>query len=68
MYDFDNDGYITPDDIKLLMSYLPFNRNVNEIIKKERPTQKNSSEGLMQGDEGKNLKYSDRVSDQEELK
>lgn len=28
MYDFDNDGYITPEDIRILMSYMPFDRNV----------------------------------------
>jgi len=28
MYDFDNDGYITPEDIRIMMSYMSFNRNV----------------------------------------
>jgi len=28
MYDFDNDGYITPEDIRIMLSYMPFNRNV----------------------------------------
>jgi len=28
MYDFDNDGMITPEDIRIMMSYMPFNRNV----------------------------------------
>lgn len=27
-YDFDNDGFITPEDIRIMMSYMPFNRNV----------------------------------------
>jgi len=27
-YDFDSDGYITPEDIRIMMSYMPFNRNV----------------------------------------
>ena len=26
MYDFDKDGLITPEDIRLIMSYLPFKR------------------------------------------
>ena len=28
MYDFDSDGYITPEDVRIMMSYMPFNRNV----------------------------------------
>ena len=28
MYDFDDDGTITPEDIRIMISYLPFNRNV----------------------------------------
>jgi hypothetical protein len=27
-YDFDNDGYITPEDIRIMMSYMAFNRNI----------------------------------------
>jgi hypothetical protein len=28
MYDFDNDDFVTPEDIRIMMSYMPFNRNV----------------------------------------
>jgi Ca2+-binding EF-hand superfamily protein len=28
MYDFDNDGYISPEDIRIIMSYMPFKRNI----------------------------------------
>jgi len=28
MYDFDGDGYITPDDVRMVMSYMPFKRNI----------------------------------------
>ena len=28
MYDFDNDGYITAEDIRIMLSYMQFNRNV----------------------------------------
>ena len=28
MYDFDDDGYVTPEDIRIMMSYMTFNRNV----------------------------------------
>ena len=27
-YDFDNDDYITPEDIRIMMSYMPFQRNI----------------------------------------
>lgn len=27
MYDFDNDKIITPEDVRLILSYMPFNRN-----------------------------------------
>jgi Ca2+-binding EF-hand superfamily protein len=28
MFDFDNDGYITAEDIRIMLSYMQFNRNV----------------------------------------
>ena len=28
MYDFDNDGFVTAEDIRIMMSYMPFNRNI----------------------------------------
>lgn len=28
MYDFDGDGFITPEDVRIMMSYMPFKRNV----------------------------------------
>lgn len=28
MYDFDDDGFVTPEDIRIMMSYMTFNRNV----------------------------------------
>ena len=27
MFDFDNDGFISPEDVRIIMSYMPFNRN-----------------------------------------
>lgn len=27
MYDFDSDGYISAEDVRIMMSYMPFNRN-----------------------------------------
>jgi Ca2+-binding EF-hand superfamily protein len=28
MFDFDNDGFISPEDVRIIMSYMPFNRNI----------------------------------------
>ena len=28
MFDFDNDGYVTAEDIRIMLSYMQFNRNV----------------------------------------
>ena len=28
MYDFDGDGYITPEDIRIMLSYMPFKRHI----------------------------------------
>ena len=28
MYDFDNDGLISAEDIRIIMSYMPFKRNI----------------------------------------
>ena len=28
MYDFDNDSYITPEDMRIMLSYMPFERNI----------------------------------------
>lgn len=28
MYDFDDDGFITPEDVRIMMSYMPFDRNI----------------------------------------
>lgn len=28
MYDFDGDGHITPEDVRIMMSYMHFNRNI----------------------------------------
>lgn len=31
MYDFDNDKYITPEDIRIMISYMPFQRNIQLV-------------------------------------
>lgn len=84
MYDFDNDGFITPEDVRIMMSYMPFNRNipvqnVQGLLEQKGLENLNSSptlklarakqrEGMYQEEEGKNVEYNDRVRDQEEIK
>lgn len=83
MYDFDNDGYITAEDIRIFMSYMPFNRNVqfNNVQSmldkgmervgspgRGRRERPKIKEGLYQEEEGKNINYKDRMCDQEEIK
>ena len=57
MYDFDNDGYITPEDIRLMLSYLPFKLSQNILVD-------DISEGMLSKDEGNNRNYNDRMSEQ----
>jgi Ca2+-binding EF-hand superfamily protein len=84
MYDFDSDGHITPEDVRIMMSYMPFNRNipvqnVQSLLEQKGMENLNSSpglrlnrakqrEGMYQEEEGKNVDYKDRISDQEEIK
>lgn len=72
MYDFDNDGYITSEDVRIMMSYMPIHKNikvnhVQEMIDKRGIEAAMSpsiqKEGLYQEEEGKNMDYSDRISD-----
>ena len=78
MYDFDNDGYITAEDVRIMMSYMPFNReiiaqNVQSIIDQrgmkasmnDSPSRRRESvkEGLYQETDGKNVDYADRIHD-----
>ena len=62
-----------------MMSYMPFNRhvqiqNVQSMIDNKgfdnlSPTKRQKQrEGLYQDEEGKNINYNDRISDQEEIK
>lgn len=79
MYDFDNDGIITPEDIRMIMSYLPFKRNGKLVEENDQYTRGrraspsrikslNKVEGMLQESEGKNVNFSDRINDQEEIK
>ena len=60
MYDFDNDGYITPEDVRLMLSYLPIKKNGGSLY--------TSSEGMLSNEEGSNRKYDERMSEQEDIK
>lgn len=84
MYDFDSDGMITPEDVRIMMSYMPFNRNipvqnVQSLLEQKGMENLSSSpglrlnrakqrEGMYQEEEGKNVDYKDRISDQEEIR
>jgi hypothetical protein len=72
MYDFDNDGFITPEDIRIMMSYMPINKDVNvqnaQALIDQRGMQdlgspKRNKEGLYNEDEGKNTNYENRLTD-----
>lgn len=69
---------MTSEDIRIMMSYMPFKRNgktspniklqyVSEASSPNHRRQKHK-EGLYEDDEGKNVAYFDRISDQEEIK
>ena len=62
IYDFDNDGVVTKEDIRLILSYIPLNRSavsgegVIDILDKQFEGSGKDKEGLYEADEGKNLK------------
>ena len=66
MYDFNSDGFITKEDIRLILSYIPFSRSVMagegviEILDMQYKNSSPAKEGLYEADEGKNLKKKDR--------
>lgn len=77
MFDFDNDGYITSEDVRIMMSYLPLNRNVGvqdvqDIIDQrglknaEMSPTKLTKEGLGNTEKGKG--FEERNSHQQEIK
>jgi hypothetical protein len=76
MYDFDNDGFITAEDVRIMTSYMPFNdeltdKNILPFIDEKRnnlfsPTR--AREGLYEDEEGKCIDNEHRMNDQEEIK
>lgn len=90
MYDFDNDGYITSEDVRIMMSYMAFNRvqgvqiaqsvldqrgiekisgsRASSPTNRQKQQRQKQKEGIYLEEEGKNVDYKDRISDQEEIK
>jgi hypothetical protein len=76
-YDFNGDGLISKEDVRIVLSYIPFKREVTAESTEEKLSnmslgpdgvKKTSKEGLYEQEEGKVLEYKDRVTDQEEIK
>jgi hypothetical protein len=82
-YDFDNDGLISAEDVKMILSYIPFRRRVIEALKPQSQTSIGSDgprrhdtftstfslrEGLYNEAEGRNMDHKQRNLDQEEIK
>ena len=58
IYDFDRDGYITKEDVRLILSHIPI---VNTM------TGKGIKEGAFTQEEGNNVVFLDRIQTQEEI-
>lgn len=58
IYDFDRDGYITKEDVRLILSHVPI---VNQV------QGKNINEGSFTRDGGGNHAFMDRIETQEEI-
>ena len=77
MYDFDNDGYVTAEDVRIMMSYMPLSQNVTvhavQALIDQRGLQESFSprrakEGLYEEEEGKNQQYEEHKTNHEEIK
>ena len=56
MYDFDNDGKVSKEDVRILMSYVPF-KQLHTNVDANSPMMRIGVEGLYGRDEGKNKSY-----------
>jgi Ca2+-binding EF-hand superfamily protein len=52
MYDFDTDGYIDKEDVRLVMSHIPVDNSIKDAI---------SAEGKYTADNGGNQLFLDRI-------
>ena len=72
-YDFNGDSLISKEDVRIVLSYIPFKRDEVGGVSSAQSVHSSASaqqkkEGLYEQEEGKQLEYKDRVSDQEEIK
>ena len=58
IYDFDTDGYIDKEDVRLVMSHIP----VDSAVKKEM-----EGEGRFTQENGGNMAFLDRIQTQQEI-
>ena len=70
-YDFDRDGFITAEDVRLLLSYIPFRKSKPGCKQNESEIKLGSEEtreGLYDEAEGRNLDFKQRSQNQDEIK
>jgi hypothetical protein len=63
IFDFNSDGQVTADDIKVILSYLPLlrlNRDVNDDIAAESDVSEKLDEGLYGVNDGRDMSESER--------
>lgn len=74
-YDFNSDNYITEEDVRIVLSYVPF-KNGSPTVDGGFASMSHamalislgSNEGLYNSDQGRNLEYKDRVAEQQEIR
>jgi Ca2+-binding EF-hand superfamily protein len=63
IFDFNSDGQVTADDIKVILSYLPLlglNRDVNDDIVAQSDVSEKLDEGLYRVNDGRDMSESER--------
>jgi len=58
IYDFDRDGYITPEDVRLIISHVPIVNTIQQTV---------TAEGTFTQEGGGNQVFMDRIQTQEEI-
>jgi Ca2+-binding EF-hand superfamily protein len=59
MYDFDSDGYIDKEDVRLIMTHIPVDNTIQENLLQE---------GKYSSESGANRLFLDRIQTQDEIK
>ena len=75
-YDFNGDGMISKEDVRIVLSYIPFKREVTAESTEEKlsslslggDSRKAGKEGLYEQEDGRMMEHKDRVTDQEDIK